>query len=49
VLVAYYTAVATFRRGLDPDNHGIPMITSSMDFLGVMSLVIALMVYGVAS
>jgi mgtE-like transporter len=49
VLVAYYTAVATFRRGLDPDNHGIPMITSSMDFLGVMSLVIALMVFGVAS
>jgi mgtE-like transporter len=47
IVVAYYTAVATFRLGLDPDNHGIPMITSSMDFVGVISLVLALQVYGV--
>jgi mgtE-like transporter len=49
IVVAYYTAVATFRLGLDPDNHGIPMITSSMDFIGVISLVIALLAYGVGS
>jgi mgtE-like transporter len=49
IVVAYYTAVATFRLGLDPDNHGIPMITSSMDFVGVISLVIALLVFGVGS
>jgi mgtE-like transporter len=49
IVVAYYTAVATFRLGLDPDNHGIPMITSSMDFVGVISLVVALLVYGVGS
>ena len=49
IVVAYYTAVATFRLGLDPDNHGIPMITSSMDFVGVISLVLALLVYGVGS
>lgn len=49
VVVAYYTAVATFRLGLDPDNHGIPMITSSMDFVGVISLVVALLVFGVGS
>jgi mgtE-like transporter len=48
-VVAYYAAVATFRLGLDPDNHGIPMITSSMDFVGVLSLVIALFVYGIGS
>ncbi|MGH2725188.1 MAG: magnesium transporter [Actinomycetota bacterium] len=46
MLVAYYTAVATFRRGLDPDNYGIPMITSSMDFAGVICLVIALLAFG---
>jgi mgtE-like transporter len=46
--VAYYTAVATFRRGLDPDNFGIPLITSSMDFVGVIALIIALVVFGVA-
>jgi mgtE-like transporter len=49
IVVAYYTAVATFRLGLDPDNHGIPMITSSMDFVGVISLVIALLAFGVGS
>jgi mgtE-like transporter len=47
IVVAYYTAVATFRRGLDPDNHGIPIITSSMDFVGVIALVIALLAFGV--
>jgi mgtE-like transporter len=47
-VIAYYTAVATYRIGLDPDNHGIPMITSSMDFIGVLALVIALSVFGVA-
>jgi mgtE-like transporter len=49
IVVAYYTAVATFRLGLDPDNHGIPMITSSMDFVGVISLVLALQAYGIGS
>lgn len=49
VVVAYYAAVATFRLGLDPDNHGIPMITSSLDFLGVIVLVITLLAFGVGS
>ena len=48
LLVAYYSAVATYRLGLDPDNHGIPMITSSMDFAGVLSLIVALALVGVA-
>jgi mgtE-like transporter len=48
LLVAYYSAVATYRLGLDPDNHGIPMITSSMDFAGVLSLVVALGAVGIA-
>jgi len=38
-VLAYATAVATFRFGLDPDNHGIPMITSSMDLAGVLAIV----------
>jgi mgtE-like transporter len=47
--VAYYTAVAIFRRGLDPDNFGIPLITSSMDFIGVIALAIAIVAAGVAT
>jgi mgtE-like transporter len=48
VVVAYYAATATFRMGLDPDDFGIPIITSTMDFLGVISLIIALVAFGVA-
>ncbi|MGH2661577.1 MAG: magnesium transporter [Actinomycetota bacterium] len=48
-VVAYYSAVATHRIGLDPDNHGLPLITSSMDFVGVIALVLSLLVFGVGS
>ena len=33
VLVGFYGAVAAYRLGLDPDNHGIPLITSSLDLV----------------
>jgi mgtE-like transporter len=47
--VAYYTAAATYRVGLDPDNFGLPTITSSMDLLGVICVVLALQAFGVTS
>jgi mgtE-like transporter len=47
--VAYYTAAATYRVGLDPDNHGLPMITSSIDLLGVVCIVLAVLAFGVGS
>ncbi|MBW3659388.1 MAG: magnesium transporter, partial [Actinobacteria bacterium] len=34
--VAYGAAVATFRFGLDPDNHGIPIVTATMDLAGIL-------------
>jgi mgtE-like transporter len=46
--IGYYAAVITFRFGLDPDNHTIPVVTSGMDLLGVICLVVALVVFGVA-
>jgi mgtE-like transporter len=46
--VAYYTAVASYRLGLDPDNYGIPLITSSMDFIGVIAIIVALTAFGLA-
>jgi mgtE-like transporter len=46
VLLAYYSATATYRLGLDPDNHGIPIITSSMDLIGAIAIVLALLVFG---
>jgi mgtE-like transporter len=47
VVVAVGAAVASFRLGLDPDNHGIPLVTSSLDLLGAGSLVIAIVMIGV--
>jgi mgtE-like transporter len=46
--VAYLAAVATYRFGLDPDNHGIPIVTSVMDFLGAGTFVVALVLFGLA-
>ncbi|MGH3441549.1 MAG: magnesium transporter [Nitriliruptorales bacterium] len=42
VAVAYTAATATFRFGLDPDNHSIPIVTATMDLLGVLCLVAAI-------
>lgn len=46
VLIAYYVAVLTFRIGLDPDNHSIPIITSAVDFVGIIALTLALAAFG---
>jgi mgtE-like transporter len=46
VIVGYYAAVATNRLGLDPDNHGIPIVTSSLDLLGAFSLILAIVILG---
>jgi mgtE-like transporter len=46
VLVGFYAAVATFRFGLDPDNHSIPLVTSSLDLLGAVSLILAIVILG---
>lgn len=48
VAVAYGTSVLTFRLGLDPDNFGIPLVTSTMDLVGAFSLIIAVATLGVA-
>jgi mgtE-like transporter len=45
-IVAYLAAVATYRFGLDPDNHGIPIVTSTMDFLGTATLVATIVLFG---
>lgn len=47
-LIGYYAAIVTYRFGFDPDNHTIPLVTSGMDLLGVICLVGALIIFGVA-
>ena len=48
VLVAYYSTMAAFRFGLDPDTYGIPVVTSSVDLVGAFTLVLAMVAVGVA-
>ncbi|MGH2706037.1 MAG: magnesium transporter [Actinomycetota bacterium] len=48
VFVAYYAAVLSYRFGLDPDNYGIPAVTSSMDLLGTFALIASLGILGIA-
>jgi mgtE-like transporter len=47
-LIGYYAAIVTYRFGFDPDNHTIPLVTSGMDLMGVICLVVALVLFGVA-
>jgi mgtE-like transporter len=47
ILVAYYGSVASFRVGLDPDTYGIPMVTSSVDFVGAVALVVTIAALGI--
>jgi mgtE-like transporter len=48
IAVAYYGAIGAYRFGLDPDNHGIPLVTSSMDLVGAMSLILAIVLVGIS-
>jgi mgtE-like transporter len=48
VVIGYYGAVAAYRLGLDPDSHGIPVVTSSLDLLGAVSLILAIVMLGLA-
>ncbi len=48
VIVAYYVTIVAVRFGLDPDTHGIPMVTSSLDFVGAFALILAIVAVGVA-
>ncbi|HEY8546009.1 MAG TPA: magnesium transporter [Acidimicrobiales bacterium] len=48
VVVAYYGAVASYRVGIDPDNVGIPLVTSSLDLIGSVCFILAVVIVGLA-
>ncbi len=47
-VVAYYGTFAAVRFGLDPDSHGIPLVSASLDVVGAATLIFALVLWGVA-
>jgi mgtE-like transporter len=44
--IGYYTSIAAFRVGLDPDNHGIPIISASTDLLATIALIVTIAAVG---
>jgi mgtE-like transporter len=44
--VAYYGTIAAVRLRVDPDTYGIPLVTSSVDFLGAVALILAVSALG---
>ena len=44
--VAYYGTIAAYRTGVDPDTYGIPIVSSSVDFVGAFTLIIAIALLG---
>jgi len=47
LVVGYYVAVLTARFGIDPDNQGVPFITSLLDLAGVAAILLAMRTSGV--
>ena len=47
LVVGYYTAVLTARFGIDPDNQGVPFITSLLDLAGVAAILLVMRTSGV--
>jgi mgtE-like transporter len=47
-VVGYLGAILTYRFGLDPDNFGIPLVSSASDLLGAVALILSLVLLGLA-
>jgi mgtE-like transporter len=46
--IAYGAALVTYRLGWDPDNNGVPLVSSTSDFLGAASFMVALVILGLS-
>jgi len=47
-VVAYGAALVTYRLGWDPDNNGVPLVSSASDFLGAVAFMVALVILGLS-
>ncbi|MBA2626187.1 MAG: magnesium transporter [Acidimicrobiia bacterium] len=49
VAIAYYGTIASVRAGVDPDTYGIPVVSSSVDFVGAFTLTVAIATLGLTA
>ncbi len=47
VAIAYYGTIAAWRVDVDPDSVGIPVVTASVDFVGVVAMIAVAVTIGV--
>ena len=47
IISTFIISILSFKYGFDPDNITIPIITSFIDLIGVISLIIVLQLFGV--
>lgn len=47
-VVAYGAALVTYRLGWDPDNNGVPLVSSASDFLGAVAFMVTLVILGLS-
>jgi mgtE-like transporter len=47
--IAYYGTILAVRGGVDPDTYGIPVVSSSVDFVGAFTLILAIVLLGIAA
>lgn len=46
--LAYYSTMAAWRFDVDPDTYGIPVVTATVDFVGVLILIVTMYALGIA-
>jgi mgtE-like transporter len=46
LVIAYYGTIATVRLGIDPDTYGIPRVSSTVDLVGALTLIVAIATLG---
>lgn len=44
--LAYYGTIAAWKVGVDPDTYGLPVVTASVDFVGVVALIVTVIALG---
>ncbi|MGK2957056.1 MAG: magnesium transporter [Acidimicrobiales bacterium] len=47
VFIAYYGTLVAVRLGVDPDNYGIPLVSSSVDLVGAFAIILVVVALGI--
>jgi mgtE-like transporter len=46
LVIAYYGTIAAVRADIDPDTYGIPLVSSTVDLVGALTLIVAITALG---